>query len=157
MVAVFLTGSTECCIDSKLFWSHLCRVWTQGCGSSQIFNASASSSSSSFMLPSLLPLPHFWKFLLPVPGRASRFRVRFRFQSFSSKCFRFRFHKNLTASTSLLSMTQLIVFSFKKSRQVYFVSYFIWLVLSTGHGMEWKTIFLYSILAIFVHSISIPY
>ena len=131
----------------------------RGCGSSQIFNASASSSSWSFMLPSSLPLPHLWNYLLPLPApdRISRFRVRFFFQSFSSKCF--RFHKNLTASasTSLLSMKQLIVFSLKKSRQVYFVSYFIWLVLSTGHGMEWKTIFSYSILAIFVHSISISY
>ena len=97
------------------------------------------------MLPSSLLLPHLWNFLLPLPAqdRASRFRVRFRLQSFSSKCFRFRFHKNLTASTasastSLLSMIQLIAFSLKKSRQVYFVSYYIWLVLSTGHGMEWN-------------------
>ena len=70
------------------------------------------------MLPSSLPLPHLWNFLfpLPAPGRASRFRVRFRFQSFLSKCF--RFHKNLTASTStsLLSMKQLIVFSLKKKQ-----------------------------------------
>ena len=66
----------------------------QGCGSSQIFNASASSSSWSSMLPSSLPLPHLWNFLLPLPApdRISRFR----FRSLLSKCF--RFHKNLTAS-----------------------------------------------------------
>ena len=109
----------------------------QGCGSSQIFNASASSSSWSFMLSSLLPLPHLWNFLLLLPAtdRISRFR----FKSLSWKCCSLL--KNSTASTasastSLLSMKQLIVFSVKKSRQVYFVSYFIWLVLSTGHGME---------------------
>ena len=60
------------------------------------------------MLPSSLPLPHLWKFLLPhlwkflfplpAPDKISRFRVRFRFQSLLSKCF--RFHKNLTASTA---------------------------------------------------------
>ena len=90
--------------------------------------------------PSLL---HLWNFLLLLPAldRISRFRVCFRFQSLSSKCF--RFHKKLTASTasastSLLSMKQLIVFSVKKNRQVYFVSYFIWIVLSIGHGMEWN-------------------
>ena len=64
------------------------------------------------LLPSSLLLPHLWNFLLPLPApdRASRFR----FQSFPSK--RFRFHKNLTASapTSLLSMKQLIVLTFKK-------------------------------------------
>ena len=57
------------------------------------------------------------KFLmLPLPARLEVlcFRVRFRFQSFSSKCF--RFHKNLTASTSLLSLKQLIVFSLKKKQ-----------------------------------------
>ena len=36
----------------------------QECGSSQIFNAFASRSSWSFMLPSSIPLPHFWNFLL---------------------------------------------------------------------------------------------
>ena len=93
------------------------------------------------MLPSSLPLPHLWSFLHPLPAldRISRFQVRFRFQSLSSKCF--RFHKKLTASTasastSLLNMKPLIVFSVKKNRQVFFVSYFIWLVLSTDHGME---------------------
>ena len=30
-------------------------------------------------------------------------------------------------------------------------------LLKAGHGMEWKTIFPYSLLAIFFHSISIPY
>ena len=97
------------------------------------------------MLPISLPLPHFWNFLLPLPApdRISRFRVRFPFQSLSSKCFRFRFHRNLIASTayastSMLSMKQLIVFSLKKNRQVYFVSYFIRLVLSTGHDMKWN-------------------
>ena len=74
----------------------------QGCGSSQIFNAFASSSSWSFMLPKSLPLPHLWNFLLPLPAldRISCFRVPLRFQSLSSKCFRFRFHKNLIASTA---------------------------------------------------------
>jgi len=48
----------------------------QECGSSRIF---------------LLPLPALYK--------VSRFRVCFRFQLLSSKCL--RFHKNLTASTSL--------------------------------------------------------
>ena len=67
------------------------------------------------MLSSSLLLPHLWNFLLPLPApdRISRFRVSFHFQSFSSKCF--RFHKILTASTSLLSMKQLIVFSVKKT------------------------------------------
>jgi len=39
-------------------------------------------------------------FLLPLPAsyKISRFRVCFRFQLLFSKCF--RFHKNLTASTS---------------------------------------------------------
>ena len=76
----------------------------QGCGSSQIFNASASSSSWSSMLPSSLPFPHFSNFLLPLPApdRISCFRVRFPFQSLSSNCFRFHFHKNLTASASSL-------------------------------------------------------
>ena len=48
------------------------------------------------MLPSLLPLPHLWNFLLPLP--ASDRLSRFRFQYLSSRCF--RFHKNLTASTA---------------------------------------------------------
>ena len=67
------------------------------------FNASASSSSWSFMLPSSLPLPHIGNFLLPLPApdRISCFQVRFRFKSLSSKCF--RFHKNLTASTASAS------------------------------------------------------
>ena len=89
----------------------------QRCGSSQNFNASASSSSWSFMLPLSLRLPHLWSFLLslPAPDRISHFWVRFRFQSLSSKCF--RFHKNLIASTSLLSMNQLTVFSVKKNKK----------------------------------------
>ena len=51
------------------------------------------------MLPSSLPLLHLWNFLLPLPApdKINRFRVRFRFQSLLSKCF--RFHKNLTASS----------------------------------------------------------
>ena len=93
---------------------------------------------------------------LPAPDRISRFRIRFLFQSLSLKCFRFRKNLTASASTSLLSVKQLIVFSVKK-RQVYFVSYFIWLVWSTGHGMESKTIFPCSIPAIFLYSISIPY
>ena len=55
------------------------------------------------MLPSSLPLPHLWSFLLPLPApnRISCFRVRFRFLSLLSKCF--RFHKNLTASPASAS------------------------------------------------------
>ena len=51
------------------------------------------------MLPSSLPLPHLWNFLLPLPApdRIRRFQARFRFQSLSSKCFRFQ--KNITASS----------------------------------------------------------
>ena len=70
------------------------------------------------MLPSSLPLPHLWNFLLSLPApvriTGSRFQVPFRFQSLSSKYF--RFHKNLTASasTSLLRMKQIIVFSVRK-------------------------------------------
>jgi len=64
----------------------------QGCGSSRIFFASASSSSGSVMLPSLLPLPHAWDFLLPLPApdKIGCFRVRFRFQLILSKRFRFQ-------------------------------------------------------------------
>jgi len=42
-------------------------------------------------------------FLLPIPApcKVRRFRVCFRFQLLSSKCF--RFHKNLTASASRIS------------------------------------------------------
>ena len=49
------------------------------------------------MLPSSLPLPRHWNVLLPLPAPdiINRFQVHFRFQSLSSKCF--RFHKNLTA------------------------------------------------------------
>ena len=54
----------------------------------------------------------FLKLPLPAPLEVLCFRVRFRFQSLSSKCF--CFHKNLTAFTSLLSMKKLIVFSVKK-------------------------------------------
>ena len=107
------------------------------------------------MLLSSLPLPHLWNFSLPLsaPDKNSRFRVCFHFQSLSSNCL--RFNKKFNRFHTQLSMKQLIVFSLKKSRQVYvlFVSYFIWLVLSTGHGTEWKTIFPYSMLAIFFHSI----
>jgi len=49
------------------------------------------------MLPSLLPLPHFWDFLLPAPDKLGRFRVRFRFQLILSN--RFRFLQNFTASS----------------------------------------------------------
>ena len=110
------------------------------------------------MLPSSLPLPHLWNFLLPLsaPAKIIRFRIRFHFQSFSSKCF--RFHKNLTASTSLLSMKQLIVFSLKKAGKFTLQTILFDLFCRQGmtwNGMKWKTIFPYSILAIFVHSISI--
>ena len=105
------------------------------------------------MLPSSLPLYHLWNFLLPLPAsdRAGRFRVRFRFQSFSSKCFR----KNLTASTSLLSMKQLIVFSLKKEQASLLCKLFYLTCVVNGawHGMECRTIFPYSILAIFFHFI----
>ena len=51
---------------------------------------------------------------LPAPFEVLCFRVRFRFQPLSSKCF--HFHENLTASTasastSLLNMKQLSVLS----------------------------------------------
>ena len=51
------------------------------------------------MLPSSLLLPHLWNFFLPLPApdRISRFRARFRSQSFSLRCF--CFHKILTASS----------------------------------------------------------
>ena len=71
------------------------------------------------MLPSSLTLPHLRNFLLPlpVPDRISRFRVRFRFQSPSSNCFRFLLPLPASAPTSLLSMKQLIVFSVKNKKQ----------------------------------------
>ena len=114
------------------------------------------------MLPSSLPLPYLWNFLLPLsaPDRISRFRVRFHFQSLSSICF--RFNKNLTASTasastSLLSMKQLIVFSLKKKQaSLLFICKLFYLTCAVDrawHGMEWKTTFPYSMLAIFFHSI----
>ena len=63
------------------------------------------------MHPSSLPLPHIWNFLVPLsaPERISRFRLRFRFQSLSSKCFRFRFHipaRNETANCILCKKKQ---------------------------------------------------
>ena len=76
-------------------------------------------------------LPHLWNFLLPLraPARISRFRVCFPFQSLLSKCFRFhikfnRFHIPAQYETA------------KKSRQVYFVSYFI--DLCCRQGMVWN-------------------
>jgi len=39
------------------------------------------------MLPSSLPLPHSWDFLLPLPDKVGRFRVRFCFQLTLSKRF----------------------------------------------------------------------
>ena len=119
----------------------------QGCWNTQIFNASASSSSWSFMLPSSLSLPHLWNFLLPLPApdRASRFRVRFRFQSFSSKCF--RFHKNLTASTASASSFRFHIsaqyetancISFKKKQASLLCKlfYLTCVVERAWHGME---------------------
>ena len=44
---------------------------------------------------------------LPAPFQHFRFRVRFRFQPLSSKCF--RFHKKLTASTASASTSPLFV------------------------------------------------
>jgi len=49
------------------------------------------------MLPSSLPLPQSWDFMLPAPVKVGRFRVRFRFQLILSK--RFRFLQNFTASS----------------------------------------------------------
>ena len=76
-------------------------VSCQGCGSSQKFQCFRFQLFFKYMLPSSLPLPHLWNFLLPLPApdRISRFLVRFRFQSLSSKCFRFCFHKNFTTSS----------------------------------------------------------
>ena len=81
--------------------------------------------------------------LLPAPLEVLCFRDCF--LTFGIFCFRFQlmielvasefdsasrlFHRSASASTSLLSMKQLIVFSVKK-RQVYFVSYLISRVLS---------------------------
>jgi len=64
----------------------------QGCGSSRIFFASASSNSQ--MLPSLLPLP----------------------ASFSSKCF--RFHNNLISFTSLTCTSSLDLVSEAHPRNI---------------------------------------
>jgi len=49
------------------------------------------------MLPSSLPLPHSWDFLLPLPApdKIGRFRVRVRFKLILSK--RFRCLQNFTA------------------------------------------------------------
>jgi len=49
------------------------------------------------MLPSLLPLPHSWDFLLPLPApdNAGRFRVHFQLILLT----RFRFLQNFTASS----------------------------------------------------------
>jgi len=54
------------------------------------------------MLPSLLPLPYSWDFLLPLPAldKVSRFRVRFHFQLILSK----RFLQNFTASFRILPL-----------------------------------------------------
>jgi len=46
------------------------------------------------MLPSSLPLPHSWEFLLPAPDKVGRFQLilskRFRFlQNFTASSFRF--------------------------------------------------------------------
>ena len=97
------------------------------------------------MLPSSLPLPHLWNFWLPLPApdRVIRFLVRFRFQSFLSKCFRFRFHKNLTASTasasrSLLSMKQLIVFSLTKKQASLLCKLFYLTCVVDRAYMEWN-------------------
>ena len=88
------------------------------------------------MLPSSLPLPYLWNFLLPIPAsdRISRFQVRFRFQFLSSKCF--RFHKNLTASAPLLSIKQLIAFSIKKAGK--FTLSAILFDLGCRQGMVWN-------------------
>ena len=123
----------------------------------------------------MLPLPHLWNVLLPLPApdRISHFRVRLRFHCLSFKCF--RFHKNLTASTFLLSMKQLIVLFSLKTKQASLLCklfYFTCLVDRAWYGMEddffifqsgnFLTFHFHSILKIF-HSIlnflpySIPY
>ena len=91
------------------------------------------------MLPSSLPLPYLWNFLLPLPAPFQNFRirVRFRFQPVSSKCF--PFHKKLTASayTSLLSMKQLIVSSVKKQASLLCKLFYLTCVVeSAWYGME---------------------
>ena len=79
---------------------------------------------------------------LPAPLEVLRFRVRFRFQSLLSKCFRFRFHKNLTASTasaftSLLIMKQLIVFGVKKQASLPCKLFYLTCVVDrVWYGME---------------------
>jgi len=103
-------------------WSYLDHETAkQGCGRRRIFFASASSSSWSVTLPSSLPLPHSWDFLIPLPApdKVGRFRVRFRFQLILSK--RFRFLQNFTASSFrfLRFLTQNWKVSVQKIRQVY--------------------------------------
>ena len=94
------------------------------------------------MLPSSLPLPHLWSFLLPLPQKFNLFH-RFRFQLLLLA----------SASTSLLSMKQLIVFSAKKKKKrtslLCKLFYLTCVVERAWYGMEWKKIFPYSILAIF--------
>ena len=51
---------------------------------------------------------------LPALLEVLCFRVHFRFQPLSPKCFRFQKNLTASASTSLLSMKQLIVFNVKK-------------------------------------------
>ena len=132
---------------------------------------------------------------LPAPHKVLCFRVRFGFLTFGIFCFRFhlqielvasassffsskcfRFHKNLTASTSLLSMKQLIAFSLKKKQTslVCKLLYLISVVDRAWHGMEddffifhtgnFRPLHFHSILKVFhsiFHSIlkfsSIPY
>ena len=107
---------------------------------------------------------------LPAPLEVSWFRVRFRFLTFGIFCFRFRlridlvalefasasslFHQIASASTFLLSMKQLIVFIVQKKASLLCKLFYLTCVVDRAwHGMEWKTIFPYSILAFFFHSI----
>jgi len=117
------------------------------------------------MLPSSLPLPHSWDFLLPAPDKVGRFRVRFRFQLILSK--RFRFLQNFTASSfrflrflsnGMLTSQHKTENFLQKIRQVY--------CLDRYHKMGWLQpslkvgyyIFFYcrSILVVLCRAVAIP-
>ena len=75
----------------------------------------------------------FLMLLLPAPPEVLCFQVCFRFLTFGIFCFRFQpllskcfyLHKNLTASTSLLSVKQLIVFSVKKQAGLLYKQFYL--------------------------------
>jgi len=62
-------------------------------------NVSASGSSKSQMLPSLLPLPASFFNVLPLPQKFNRFQLPLPYpcSMLYEKCFRFRFLKKLNA------------------------------------------------------------